>query len=219
MIMKPWLYRGNIRTLPDSSAWATGTPALYLLQFPDRCKVGISGNPPERLKALHSTHRRTCGAGVVMAAISEPSAHAYRIEQNLLNQFGVLRLAGEYLAVDFDTLHAAATEELKRAGKLRASEPTPPSALGKPVLNVAGAVPVRELSPRVLHLAHGPHDYAVEWNLHETALHVSEWQTLRRYFSTHAAAVRFCLEMWHLWLATLAATGLSRDRLLGLAHC
>jgi Meiotically up-regulated gene 113 len=217
MITKPWLYRGGIRTLPDSSAWATGTPALYLLQFPDRCKIGISANPPERLKALQATHRRTCGAGVVMAAISAPSDHAYRIEQNLLNQFGVLRLAGEYLAVDFDTLHTAATAELKRAEKLRSSAP-PSSGVGEPVLNVAGAVPVRELSPRVLRVAHGAHSYAVEWNLHETAPKVSEWRTLRRHFSTHAAAVRFCLEMWQIWLATLTATGLSRDRVLGLAN-
>lgn len=217
MLINPWHYRGGMRTLPRSADWAGEVPSLYILQFPDRCKVGISANPPDRLKALHSTHRQTCGAGVLMAAISTPTAHAYSVEQSLLRQFGVLRLAGEYLAVDFETLSSAATHELKRAKKLRASSPAQPPATDPPKLNLGDSMPVRELAPRVLRLEAGPHPFAVEWNLHDSALRVSGWQTLRRYFKAHADAVRFCLHMWQIWLATLSATGIERDRVLGLA--
>lgn len=213
------MYRGDMNTLPSCPASGFQAPCLYLLQFRDRCKVGISSKPPDRLKTLHTTHRQTSGSGVILATISEPTAHAYRVEQSLLSQFGVLRLAGEYLAVDFATLCAAATNELKRVKRLR----EPPAARAempiRPELKTASSMPVRELAPRVVPISHGRHRYAVEWNLHESALHVSEWRTLRKCFDAHAEAVRFCLDMWRIWLATLAATGLSRDRVLLGTSC
>jgi hypothetical protein len=202
--------------LPKPSEWTGRAASLYLLQFNDRCKVGISSNPPDRLKAINTTHRQTRGEGVLMAAISEPTAHAYRVEQSLLRQFGVLRLAGEYLAIDFETLAGAATVELTRARKL----PTPASSRisSPPELRLnADSVPVRQLAPKVMQIDAGPHRFAVEWNLHESALHISQWQTLRKYFPARAEAMRFWVEMWRVWLATLAATGIERDRVLGIA--
>lgn len=212
MILNPWFYRGDMRTLPKPSEWAGKASSLYLLQFRDRCKVGISTNPPARLKALHCTHRQTAGAGVMMAAISTPTEHAKAIEQSLLKEFSVLRIAGEYLAIDFDTLATAAADELKRGKRPPVERPSNP-----PPFTPQGVKPVRamHLMPRVIRLKTGPHAFAVEWYLHDTALWVTEWQTLRRTFETLSDAQDFSSKMRRYWLATHYATGITRKELFG----
>lgn len=216
MLLNPWFYRGEMGSLPKPSDWAGRASALYLLKFSDRCKVGISTNPPERLKALHCTHRQTSGAGVLTAAISAPTAHAFGIEQNLLREFGVLRIAGEYLAVDFDTLLAAATKELNQSPK--SPPPTPPaSAVVRTFhkLSAGDSVPVMRLMPKIRTFKDDPHPFAVEWSLHESELRVSEWQALRRSFMERRDAERFMIRMCKLWLATMLATGFTRAQIFG----
>ncbi len=186
--------------------------SVYLLQFRDRCKVGISAKPPQRLRTIHDAHLKACGEGVRLAAISEPTEHARSIEQSLLSQFGVLRLAGEYLAVDFATLSTAASVELERAGRRRRSS----RALVAQPITEKEVTPIEavRLRPHLRQL--GPDRYAVEWYLHDTGLWVSEWQTLSRTFEKRSDARQFLSEMIHVWLATHAATGITVRDLFGL---
>jgi len=86
---------------------ANGAAMLYVLAFSKRTKIGIAAETTRRLKQLVWEHEKLAHENPLHVAITMPTPWARKIESQVLKQYKPHRLAGEYLAVEFDTVCTA----------------------------------------------------------------------------------------------------------------
>lgn len=168
------------RAIPRLPGFSRETPCLYVLEFRDRCKIGISHRPANRLRHLCASHRQISSDRPRRAVVSQPNEHARAIEAELLALFREDRLEGEYVAADFLEIVRAAGSALRLQ---RQRVPTLRDVV------IAGF-------PRVAPLEDSLYDFAVEWTEPPQPMPTQKTRRVCHLFPTKPEAEAFCRAAW-----------------------
>lgn len=109
-----WIYKGTYPAHQDVKLHNSGVDSLYVLDFGDKTKVGVSTNPVRRLQELVWIHRCHTGKQPTRVAISMPCPAAERIERNVLARRGSDALPGEFSRKSFEEMCAVVQEEWRQ---------------------------------------------------------------------------------------------------------
>jgi Fe-S cluster biosynthesis and repair protein YggX len=182
-----WIYKGAYPTHNDVKLHNGGVRSIYVLDFGDKTKIGVSTEPVRRMQTLVWLHRCHTGKLPKQVAITEPCPAAGEIERRLLTQRAEDALPGEFTKKSFDEMCEAVQDEWRQW-----TERT--TAASTALLN-----PGEKGAPRMYFMA-SMRLWAVMWKGSKRTA-AGRWKRERKMFVNEADAKRY-LEQARLWWHT-----------------